>query len=339
MRRAAWFLLVGLGVFAACSGGEPAGTGDGGVSGCVRDADCGKGDECHALVCEAGTCIVKNAPEGTPVFAGLVVGDCQRLACGADGAVQTIEDPTDIPDDHNPCTTDTCDGGKPMNVADATKNGTACSMLAPKVVCMDGACVGCQKAEQCPKGGPCDRPVCTLAGGSQGTCGFQVDAMKVVSNVDKTDCFQVMCDAKGELSTVAAPDDIPPPDDNDCTKEVCGPGGVVGHEPIADGTLCGGSNFCAARRCTAGMCGSQVIAMAGAVPDMQVQGDCKVEVCDGSGGTTTMPDDADIAADGNTNDCVKPGCSGGAPSIVNEPQGKACTGGSTNQCDGAGNCL
>src|SRR5215213_3318097 len=67
-------------------------------------------------------------------------------------------------------------------------------------------------------------------------------------------------------------------------------------------------NECIQRTCTNGMCGTTNFGNETTLAN-QTTGDCKTAVCDGSGGTTTIPEDADI--DNDANQCTKDACSAG----------------------------
>jgi hypothetical protein len=66
-------------------------------------------------------------------------------------------------------------------------------------------------------------------------------------------------------------------------------------------------------------------------------GDCKKNVCDGAGGTTTQNDDADFPTDGN--DCTADLCSGGVASHPALNPGTPCNQNGGTMCDGAGTCV
>ncbi len=68
----------------------------------------------------------------------------------------------------------------------------------------------------------------------------------------------------------------------------------------------------------------------------QTPGDCLLVVCDGSGGTTTADDDADVPSD-DGNDCTLP-CKLGVPNVV-AAAGMSCASNGGTVCDGAGSCI
>ncbi len=95
---------------------------------------------------------------------------------------------------------------------------------------------------------------------------------------------------------------------------------------------CGVSTGCKTFTCTAGVCGSTFTA-AGVVVAGQTAGDCKVNVCDGSGNIVVQVDNNDKPA--NTA-CATGTCTGGSPGFTYAAAGSACAGGA---CDGQGVCV
>lgn len=94
---------------------------------------------------------------------------------------------------------------------------------------------------------------------------------------------------------------------------------------------CGVSDHCATALCQAGQCNNIVHPAGHALPD-QVAGDCAAIVCNGAGGTMSVPYPADAPA----SECATSICAPG-PVLENPLEiGTACSGG---LCDGAGVCL
>jgi hypothetical protein len=67
----------------------------------------------------------------------------------------------------------------------------------------------------------------------------------------------------------------------------------------------------------------------------QMDNDCKIVQCDGSGQEETVADTGDIPA-GDGNPCTEEICNGDMPEHAPRPAGTPC--GMGNQCDGNGNC-
>ncbi|AKT43152.1 lamin tail domain-containing protein [Chondromyces crocatus] len=138
-------------------GGGPGGNGGaGGDPQCSTPAQCpGEDTTCATRTCVGGVCGVDAAPEGT-VVDPQVAGDCQVLRCDGAGAAVATPDDTDLPDDGNECTTDTCSQGTPVHTpqvdAACTQGGNYCNAA--------GDCVACTLGAHCPSG------VC----GAQFTC-------------------------------------------------------------------------------------------------------------------------------------------------------------------------
>lgn len=106
-----------------------------------------------------------------------------------------------------------------------------------------------------------------------------------------------------------------------CTGAVAGttcPGGVC--DDAGSCVECNistdcGSQACALPSCVEGHCTTTPVdAGAPAPAPAQVPGDCKTIMCDGVGGTTTVPDDADPPP--NPDACHTTSCSGGNPVVT-----------------------
>ena len=98
---------------------------------------------------------------------------------------------------------------------------------------------------------------------------------------------------------------------------------------------CPGDPGCTTRTCLGGSC---VVSSfpAGAPSAIQIDGDCKLAVCDGSGGERTQVDDNDIPA-GATGACLVAQCTDGVPYAGPVQAGTAC--GTELYCDDAGACV
>ena len=97
---------------------------------------------------------------------------------------------------------------------------------------------------------------------------------------------------------------------------------------------CGADTECLRFTCDMGVCVT-VHAARGTPLVEQQAGDCRVEQCDGEGGTETVEDDTDSPDDGN--DCTAESCEAGAPVFSDEPLGTSC--GASGTCDGDGRCV
>jgi len=91
--------------------------GDDPVVPCSAVEDCAKVEapECRVPVaCDRGLCGYGNVIEGTPAKAQ-VPGDCTDVVCDGAGKTQLFPRETDVPDDGNICTLDTCAGTTPVH--------------------------------------------------------------------------------------------------------------------------------------------------------------------------------------------------------------------------------
>jgi hypothetical protein len=143
---------------------------------------------CQTAACVAQACTAVALPNGTVAPAGLQTsGDCKLKVCVA-GAPSDQLDATDLPNDANPCTNDSCVGTTPTHTdvaagAPPVANGTC----APLAVC-DGAgtCVACNAPgdcvgvnQACVAHACCTKTTCAAAGVSCGVipdgCGGTID--------------------------------------------------------------------------------------------------------------------------------------------------------------------
>jgi hypothetical protein len=93
---------------------------------------------------------------------------------------------------------------------------------------------------------------------------------------------------------------------------------------------------CKQRTCEAGVCGVTFTAKDTPVA-VQVDGDCKANVCDGAGNIVSVNDDSD--APGGQEACSAGVCDGGVPGKKEAPAGTGCNEDGGNACDGAGKCV
>jgi len=98
----------------AGSGGRGAGGGSGECE-TIEDCVAAGVPECMtAVACEAGVCVLENAPAGEPL-ADPTPGDCATVVCDGKGRPQVAPQPGDIEDDGKACTLDACDGTSPLH--------------------------------------------------------------------------------------------------------------------------------------------------------------------------------------------------------------------------------
>jgi hypothetical protein len=117
---------------------------------CHADKDCAHYEKGCALgVCNDHKCAEKLRAAGPAPKQK--AGDCETIRCdGVSSAPIEEADPTDVPNDDNPCTVDVCEATGPKQTRLA--NGTACG----SGICFDGRCLTCvpQDPTSCGSEGP-----------------------------------------------------------------------------------------------------------------------------------------------------------------------------------------
>jgi hypothetical protein len=232
------------------------------ASACISDEQCpGPPDSrCGYGRCEGGKCgleihISKAIPNQFP-------GDCKVNMCSLTGDVEVVTDPSDFPNDANPCTLDTCEGDVPKNIPLPDKS------LCPGEstgVCDGGKCKECSDAiyaDICPSGYFCDWDQCISMASSCANaewddeetginCGGSVchpcgpeDECKIA-----TDCTSGVCE-DGECAYPSHEDGLKNGDENGID---CGyPGGPP--NMCKDGDTCAVPNDCMSKVCYLGLC-------------------------------------------------------------------------------------
>ena len=190
-------LLLLIAVPVACGGGSigpsgssstsgTTGSGGGGIK-CATSEDCPGGDTlCAVRTCEDQVCGRKILMAGMPLPAQ-TYGDCKVAKCDSIGNLdKAAPDDTDVYDDGNPCTVDTCDKGVPSNLPNMM--AMCGDMTAPGVCNASGACAECIDDTQCTANAT--KPKCTTAGKCvPDTC---LDKMKTGDETD-VDCGGKTC--------------------------------------------------------------------------------------------------------------------------------------------------
>ncbi len=339
---------------AGAQGGSGGEGGQGG--GCSDPSECpGTDTECRTRTCEGGVCGFEDAPQGT-VVGSQVTGDCQRSICDGAGAISLENDATDILDDGNDCTTDTCedDGAGTLEPSNAPSSaGSACSSGGGVVCDGAGSCV------ECVDGGDCASGVCTLnvcvpaecndnvLNGSETdvdcggpTCAKCVDGDACMA---AGDCQSGVC--TGNVCQIPACDDVVENGDEtdvDCGGSACspcGPGLGCSVDDDCVGGSCSGS-VCLPT-CTDGVtnametdidCGGPTCAACADGETCSVAGDCESGVCDN--GSCAVPSCTDGVSNGTETgtDCgggACPACAnGGGCSVAGDCQSGVCDNGS-----------
>ncbi|MEZ4307779.1 MAG: lamin tail domain-containing protein [Polyangiaceae bacterium] len=328
--------------------------GNGSCVGCTVATDCpGTDDDCKTRTCTNNTCGFNFAANGTPVTAQ-TAGDCKQNVCDGAGNTVSQNDNADLPaDDGNQCTDQACNAGTPSFPNSAVD--TACTQNGGSFCDGGGACVACNLASQCPgTDDECQTRTCT-----GNTCGFNFQpAGTMVTAQTAGDCQVNQCDGAGAVVQAQSNGDVPV-DGNQCTDDVC-TAGVPSNPPSAANTVCtqnggafcdgasacvacnmasqcpGTDDDCQTRTCAGNTCGFN-FASNGTPTSSQTTGDCKQNVCDGSGGVTTVNFDTDLPVDGN--ECTGDVCTSGVPSNPGLPLGTTCSQNGGEVCNGSGTCV
>lgn len=322
---------------------------------CFGDAECDDGNPCTVDRCERnGLC---HSFADATVAPPQVAGDCERVDCVSDVATQ-LSDPSDVPDDGNSCTVDSCSGpgATPKNIPE--KDGVLCETASGNGTCMSGQCVAaCSAQDLCDDGNPCTQDSCDLDAGMCAHIGLD-GTLAPESEQTAGDCAALAC-VLGQPVEVTDDTDLPDdgigcnvgsciegtptfsprPIDSACSSssnplaKVCdGKGSCVECNQAEECTHLPANDDCGRRECVAGICGETFAPSGKVVSDAgQVVGDCKKLTCDGNGGKTAVDDNADLPFDGN--DCTKDVCNKGVASHANESTGSPCGAGDALACN------
>ncbi len=235
---------------------------------------------CNTLSCEnPALCTFVPLPDGT-VIMFQTAGDCATLQC-LDGEPTPFPDDTDVADDGNDCTADTCAQG--MAISTPLPAGAACAFMGNQPGLCDGAgfCVACLADADClgfAQNNECQTTSCQM--GSCATAfapaGTQISAMYQFAG----DCHVLVCDGQGGIGNSI--DDTDVPNDNKiCTQDLCQNGvptnplqppgflcpngapcalfpdcGCLSNADCSPPDTCGGGGTPYACGCTAGSCAS-----------------------------------------------------------------------------------
>ncbi|MRG95703.1 DUF4215 domain-containing protein [Polyangium spumosum] len=345
-------LTAGSGALSGCSDDAPGGTGgtggqaggggnnqggsgnqggQGGQGGSM--AECAAADECPGAdtdcatrTCDGGVCGFTYAPQGTATT-DQSSGDCKQSVCDGQGEVTSVEDPTDVLDDANPCTEDTCNGDTPTNENLAI--GTACDVDGGKVCDGEGKCVECTDPGECTSGvcteNTCVPPTCTdtVKNGSETDvdCGGPdcLPCDDTLVCVEATDCKSGVC-TDGTCAAPICDDTVENGEetDVDCGGPSCSPCGPD-KGCVVDGDCVGGtcSGSICVPTCTDGEknanetdadCGGPLCQKCEATQTCSIDADCVSDVC--AAGVCAAPscDDGKQNGDETGMDCGGPTC-------------------------------
>ena len=204
------------------------------------DARCGKG------ACVDGKCEL--TIEMGPLKAQLY-GDCYRYECNSQGGIFDVADSTDVYNDGNECTIDSCDGTKTIN--QVIPDGMSC--LSGPGYCYEGKCVECidnKPGASCGEGLVCDGFWCeSFAQCNGGACGGTCApcGLGAPCGLD-SDCISNRCEA-GSCAMPSCLDGRKNGNETgiDCGLNACGIG-------CPDGDGCAAPGDCASGVCKEGIC-------------------------------------------------------------------------------------
>ncbi len=204
---------------------------------CLAPNDCpGTDDECKQRTCTGGVCGTGFSAAGTPVTAQ-TAGDCKKAQCDGSGNITSVNDDSDLPDDSNPCTDDSCSAGTPANTPKSP--GTKCG--ASGVCNAAGKCVGCNAPTDCPgNDDECKKRTCTA-----NVCGLSfTPANTPLASQTAGDCKQAVCDGSGNIGSINLDTD-PIVDGKECTQDLC-TAGTPSNPPENQTKTCteSGGKFC-----------------------------------------------------------------------------------------------
>lgn len=205
------------------NGGAGAGSEGGsglGPSMCEAPGECeGIDNECGTRTCEDGLCGVDAADAGV-LANDQTPEDCLKNVCDGSGAITTEADDSDVEDDNQDCTDDSCEAGAPTH---QPKNlGTSCTGPGNAKVCNAvGVCVECVDGGDCPLSNLCTETFTCAAA----SC---TDLIKSPGETD-VDCGGLSCPGceNGEDCLV----------DGDCLSGDCGGNPLTCQESCTDGVL------------------------------------------------------------------------------------------------------
>ena len=317
---------------------------------CLAASDCGTDTACKTFACNSGTCSQNNQPLGH-VVTNVPVGNCRSNQCdGAGNLVSDAVDNTDLPNDTNSCTTDTCNAGAPSSTP--VTPGTSCTEVSGGKCNAGGTCVACIVAADCGTSNACRAYSCSAAGACS-----HVDQPAGTLAADPTpgDCHADVCDGGGNITVNAIYNaDKPVSDGIDCTDEVC-TAGVASHpsSPVGaacnqnGGTVCDGAGNCGTctldsqcpaggacqvAKCTTGTCGFIAAPAADLPAGSQLAGDCQKLTCNGTSQTpVSVADNSDLPTD-DGNECTFDTCTAGVVDHGGKPLGTPVAAQTPNDC-------
>lgn len=266
---------------------------------CIDPSVCpGTDDACGKRTCDGGICGIEFTVEGTPIPLQ-TPGDCKIIVCNGSGGTRPDNDDSDIPDDANGCTADTCNMGVPENTQLPYGSNCAPPGAPDPLVCNAmGQCVGCNVAADCPGTNDecmtrvCNASVCEPIFADYGT---------IVTTQTPHDCLLQICDGMGHYVGIPRDDDVPLDDGNECTGESC-MNGMPMHPDKPVGARCDDGNECTTNDiCSMGACLGQSLVVCNSIDACHIAG-----ICDPATGMCTNPAKPDGTACNDNNVCTQP---------------------------------
>ncbi|HXI55714.1 MAG TPA: hypothetical protein VNO55_06625, partial [Polyangia bacterium] len=322
---------------------------DGTCVACNTNIQCGADTECMKNTCVSNVCV--HTPQTGVPLATQIPKNCRKETCDSNGApLGSDPDDTDLPDDGNQCTQDLCNGGQIQHPFESTQKTCGTNGLCDG----QGSCVGCNVDADCGVTNECESNTC-----DQGTkkCvkvftpNHTATAAQVPGN-----CKKHVCNGSGQQVDDVDQSDVPV-DGNVCTDDLCSADGtpsnpvLVDHTCAANGVCksdgtcvgcntdgqCGANTECRTNTCVNNSCSIATSPAAGTPLAAQTAKDCLKAVCDGLGGTTTIPDDSDKPVDGN--DCTQDVCTNGVATNPALTVGTACSQNHGTRCNATPACV
>jgi MYXO-CTERM domain-containing protein len=272
----------------------------------VECKDCTDTDACTAEACASGSCQYPASVPGTSCADGdLCNGNeaCSGTSCEKGKALDC--------DDGNPCTKDSCDGGKgclhEVLTGDACSDGDACTTndkCGSDGLCKPGAQINCDDGEVCTSDSCKDGNCLNTPKANTATC----DDGNICTTGDK--CTDGVCKGMNGTTPEGCNDNNPCTIDAqpDCSLPICT------HTPTTDTTIaCPAGDACHAN----GYCsGIDDKCVAGAEKDCADTSDCTKDTCDPVTGCVYTNDASADCSDGDPcteNDVCVGGLCGGKP--------------------------
>ncbi len=266
------------------SGSSGQGGAGGGPTGCTTTGDCNDLLPCTVDTCDAATGTCSHAPAADGQVPGSTDGlnDCFDLLCQAGTEVQVADDTETPPDDNNPCTIESCSGGKAVTAFAAAN--TDCGN---NLVCNDmGVCVGCNQDNQCPAAPECKTRNCNMGncenlnkpagdGCSNGNvCDGNGGCVECVDNGDCDQGAGQVCDTQNNACILSCNDAIKSGHETDinCGGAEC--------PDCADGMACMVNGDCTSGYCKANVC-TMPTCMDAVKNGMETDVDCGGPTCPG----------------------------------------------------------